>query len=322
MNKILITRKIPQKFIEQLEQIGDVVMWDKELTPMPRESFLSEVKDATACFITLSESVDEEVLTEASDLKIIANMAVGYDNIDVVRANDHDITVTNTPDVLTETTAELGFTLMLTVARRIIEAERYVQEGQWQSWGPYLLSGKDVHGSTVGIYGMGGIGRAFARRLKGFNTRILYHNRTQNPEAEKELDATYVSFESLLKESDFVICTAPLTPQTENQFDSKAFNLMKNDAIFINIGRGAIVDETALVEALRNHTILGCGLDVLRQEPIDMNHPLLKLDNAVIVPHIGSASRLTRDRMVQLCVNNILAVLNHQLPITPVKVNN
>lgn len=322
MNKILITRKIPQKFIEQLEQIGDVVMWDKELTPMPRETFLSEVKDATACFITLSESVDEEVLTEASDLKIIANMAVGYDNIDVVRANDHDITVTNTPDVLTETTAELGFTLMLTVARRIIEAERYVQEGQWQSWGPYLLSGKDVHGSTVGIYGMGGIGRAFARRLKGFNTRILYHNRTQNPEAEKELDATYVSFETLLKESDFVICTAPLTPQTENQFDSKAFNLMKNDAIFINIGRGAIVDETALVEALRNHTILGCGLDVLRQEPIDVNHPLLKLDNAVIVPHIGSASRLTRDRMVELCVNNILAVLNHQLPITPVKVNN
>ncbi|WP_260832826.1 2-hydroxyacid dehydrogenase [Staphylococcus capitis] len=322
MNKILITRKIPQKFIEQLEQIGDVVMWDKELTPMPRETFLSEVKDATACFITLSESVDEEVLTEASDLKIIANMAVGYDNIDVVRANDHDITVTNTPDVLTETTAELGFTLMLTVARRIIEAERYVQEGQWQSWGPYLLSGKDVHGSTVGIYGMGGIGRAFARRLKGFNTRILYHNRTQNPEAEKELDATYVSFETLLKESDFVICTAPLTPQTENQFDSKAYNLMKNDAIFINIGRGAIVDETALVEALRNHTILGCGLDVLRQEPIDVNHPLLKLDNAVIVPHIGSASRLTRDRMVQLCVNNILAVLNHQLPITPVKVNN
>ena len=322
MNKILITRKIPQKFIEQLEQIGDVVMWDKELTPMPRETFLSEVKDATACFITLSESVDEEVLTEASDLKIIANMAVGYDNIDVVRANDHDITVTNTPDVLTETTAELGFTLMLTVARRIIEAERYVQEGQWQSWGPYLLSGKDVHGSTVGIYGMGGIGRAFARRLKGFNTRILYHNRTQNPEAEKELDATYVSFETLLKESDFVICTAPLTPQTENQFDSKAFNLMKNDAIFINIGRGAIVDETALVEALRNHTILGCGLDVLRQEPIDVNHPLLKLDNAVIVPHIGSASRLTRDRMVELCVNIILAVLNHQLPITPGKVNN
>lgn len=322
MNKILITRKIPQQFIEQLEQIGDVVMWDKELTPMPRETFLSEVKDATACFITLSESVDEEVLKEASDLKIIANMAVGYDNIDVVRANDHDITVTNTPDVLTETTAELGFTLMLTVARRIIEAERYVQEGQWQNWGPYLLSGKDVHGSTVGIYGMGDIGRAFARRLKGFNTRILYHNRTQNPEAEKELDATYVSFETLLKESDFVICTAPLTPQTENQFDSKAFNLMKNDAIFINIGRGAIVDETALVEALRNHTILGCGLDVLRQEPIDVNHPLLKLDNAVIVPHIGSASRLTRDRMVQLCVNNILAVLNHQLPITPVKVNN
>lgn len=322
MKKILITRKISHQFIEQLEQIGHVVMWDKELTPMPREAFLSEVKDATACFITLSESIDEEVLKEASKLKIIANMAVGYDNIDVQKANDNGITVTNTPDILTETTAELGFTLMLTVARRIVEAERYVQEGQWQSWGPYLLSGKDVHDSTVGVYGMGDIGRAFARRLKGFNTRILYHNRTQNQDAENELNATYVSFEILLKESDYVICTAPLTPQTENQFESNAFKLMKNDAIFINIGRGAIVDETALVEALRNKDILGCGLDVLRQEPIDMNHPLLKFDNVVIVPHIGSASRLTRDRMVQLCVNNIVAVLNKQLPITPVKVNN
>ena len=165
MNKILITRKVPQPFVKQLERIGNVVMWDKELTPMPREAFLEEIKDATACLSTLSERIDEEVLKEASNLKVIANMAVGYDNIDVNKASQYGITVTNTPHVLTETTAELGFTLMLTVARRIIEAATYVQEGQWESWGPYLLSGKDVYGSTVGIFGMGDIGKAFAHRL-------------------------------------------------------------------------------------------------------------------------------------------------------------
>ena len=199
MNKILITRKVPQPFVKQLERIGNVVMWDKELTPMPREAFLEEIKDATACLSTLSERIDEEVLKEASNLKVIANMAVGYDNIDVNKASQYGITVTNTPHVLTETTAELGFTLMLTVARRIIEAATYVQEGQWESWGPYLLSGKDVYGSTVGIFGMGDIGKAFAHRLKGFNTRILYHNRSRHSDAEKELNATYVTFEELLK---------------------------------------------------------------------------------------------------------------------------
>lgn len=319
MNKILITCKIPQQFVNQLKQIGDVVMWDKELTPMPRQTFLNEVKEADACFITLSEKIDVELLKEAPHLKVIANMAVGFDNIDVKKANDIGITVTNTPDVLTETTAELGFTLMLTVARRIIEAERYVQEGQWESWGPYLLSGKDVHGSTIGIYGMGDIGKAFARRLKGFNTRILYHNRSRHKDAERDLNATYVSFEKLLMESDFVICTAPLTSETANRFNKNTFKVMKNDAIFINIGRGAVVDEDALIDAIQNKEILGCGLDVLRHEPIDANHPLLKFENVVIVPHIGSASRQTRDRMVQLCVDNIEAVLNHQSPITPVK---
>ncbi|BBD90576.1 2-hydroxyacid dehydrogenase [Staphylococcus caprae] len=322
MNKILITRKVPQPFVKQLERIGNVVMWDKELTPMPREAFLEEIKDATACLSTLSERIDEEVLKEASNLKVIANMAVGYDNIDVNKASQYGITVTNTPHVLTETTAELGFTLMLTVARRIIEAATYVQEGQWESWGPYLLSGKDVYGSTVGIFGMGDIGKAFAHRLKGFNTRILYHNRSRHSDAEKELNATYVTFEELLKESDFVICTAPLTQETENKFDAKAFEMMKNDAIFINIGRGAIVDEEALVAALQRHDILACGLDVLRQEPIDMNHPLLQLPNAVVLPHIGSASRRTRDRMIQLCVDNILAVLENKPPITAVEFKN
>ena len=309
MVKILVTRQIPDHFIEQLEQFGDVKMWEEAFEPMPREQFLKELEDVDACFITLSEKIDATCLEHVKHVKVIANMAVGFDNIDVKLAEDKEIVVTNTPQVLTETTAELGFTLMLTVARRIVEAEKYVQDGQWKSWGPYLLSGKDVHGSTVGIYGMGDIGKSFARRLQGFNTTILYHNRSRHEDAESELNASYVSFDTLLEESDFVVCTAPLTPETENKFNKDAFSKMKNDAIFINIGRGAIVDEDALIDALNNHEIGGCGLDVLREEPIKLYHPLLKMEKAVILPHIGSASVATRDRMIQLCVDNIVAIL-------------
>lgn len=319
MGKILVTRKIPDQFIEQLEQLGDVHMWDDEFEPMPRAQFLTELEDAEACFITLSEKIDKESIEHAKNVKIIANMAVGYDNIDVALANRNGIVITNTPNVLTETTAELGFTLMLTVARRIIEAQQYVQNGQWKSWGPYLLSGKDVHGSTLGIYGMGDIGRSFARRLQGFNTTILYHNRSRHEDAERQLNAQYVSFDELLERSDFVICTAPLTSETANKFDEKAFSKMKKDAIFINIGRGAIVDEEALVNALNNNEIGGCGLDVLREEPVRLDHLLLKMQNVVILPHIGSASVVTRDRMIQLCVDNIKAVLQGKAPETPVE---
>ncbi len=194
MNKIVVSRQIPQKFITQLEDIAEVVVWNESLIPMPRDQFLAELQDAVACFITLSETC----LANAPHLKIIANMAVGYDNIDVNLANQKGITVTNTPEVLTETTAELGFTLMLATARRIVEAEKYVQEGQWKSWGPYLLSGKDVYGSTVGIFGMGDIGKAFAKRLKGFDTNVLYHNRSRHEDAERDYNATFVFFEELL----------------------------------------------------------------------------------------------------------------------------
>lgn len=318
MKKILVTRKIPDYYVEQLKQLGDIQMWDEEFEPMPRSEFLKGLEEADACFITLSEKIDAESLEHAHNVKVIANMAVGYDNIDVRLANQKGIVITNTPNVLTETTAELGFTLMLTVARRIIEAERYVQNGEWKSWGPYLLSGKDVYGSTVGIYGMGEIGKSFARRLQGFNTTILYHNRSRHEEAEQELNATYVSFDELLNQSDFIICTAPLTKETENKFDEAAFSKMKRDAIFINIGRGAIVDEEALVKALKNNEIGGCGLDVLREEPVRLNHPLLDLNNAVILPHIGSASVVTRNRMIQLCVDNIKAILQEQAPLTAV----
>lgn len=318
MNKIVISRKIPKSFIEQLETLADVEVWNESYTPMPRDKFLASLKDATACLITLSEKIDEEVIEAAPHLKVIANMAVGFDNIDVQLVQSKGIVVTNTPGVLTETTAELGFTLMLTVARRIVEAEQYVQKGEWQSWGPYLLAGKDLYNAKVGIYGMGDIGKAFARRLKGFNANIMYHNRSRHKDAEEALGALYVPFDTLLEHSDFIICTAPLTEDTRNKFDTDAFKKMKNDAIFINIGRGAVVDEEALVNALQDGEIAACGLDVLRQEPIEVTHPLLSMKNAVILPHIGSASVVTRNRMIQLCVDNIRLVLSHKNAKTPI----
>ncbi|RIP35811.1 D-glycerate dehydrogenase [Staphylococcus gallinarum] len=318
MEKVIVTRKIPQPFIDQLELFAEVEVWNESYTPMPRERFLDALKDATACFITLSETIDEEVIAHAPNLKVVANMAVGFDNIDLQLVRSKGIIATNTPEVLTETTAELGFTLMLSVARRIIEAEQYVQNGEWQSWGPYLLAGKDLYNAKVGIFGMGDIGKAFARRLKGFNVNIMYHNRNRQVDAEESLGALYVPFDTLLEHSDFVVCTAPLTEETRDKFDAAAFNKMKNDAIFINIGRGAVVDETALVAALQDGEIAACGLDVLRKEPIDMSHPLLSMKNALVLPHIGSASVITRNRMIQLCIDNIRLVLSGKDAKTPI----
>ncbi|EKU48023.1 2-hydroxyacid dehydrogenase [Staphylococcus massiliensis] len=319
MTKVLITRKIPDRFVNDLEQFAEVEMWPHDLTPMPRDQFLASIKDATACITTLSETIDETVLSQAPHLKVIVNMAVGYDNINLELTRTHNVVVTNTPHVLSETTAELGFSLMLAVARRIVEAEKYVKDGKWQSWGPYLFAGKDVFQSKVGIFGMGEIGQAFARRLQGFHSDVLYHNRSRNLKAEKTLGVHYTDFDTLISESDFVICTAPLTQETERRFNKDVFKKMKRDAIFINIGRGPIVVEKDLVEALKQGEILGAGLDVVTEEPIDMNHEFLKLDNVVVVPHIGSATVVTRNRMIQCCVENVKAILNDKPPKTPVE---
>ncbi|CAD7360339.1 MULTISPECIES: 2-hydroxyacid dehydrogenase [Staphylococcus] len=321
MEKILVTRRIPQKFLERLEGLGEVEMWDHELTPMPREQFLEAARDKTALLVTLSERIDAVLFEAAPQLKVVANMAVGYDNIDLQTAEQNHVQVANTPGVLTETTAELGFALMMATSRRIVEAEKYVQQGQWESWGPYLLAGKDIYQSKVGIFGMGEIGRAFARRLKGFNADILYHNRSRNMKAEHELGAFYTSFDTLIKESDFVICTAPSTPETQNTFNKEVFKKMRNDAIFINIGRGDLVVEEDLVEAIENGEIAGCGLDVVRDEPIPTDHPLLKYPNVIVTPHIGSASVLTRDQMIQTCILNIEDVIQGYLARNQVVTN-
>lgn len=317
--KVLVARQLPDKFIQQIEQFAEVDVWDSELEPMPREQFLKRAADATIVITTLSEKIDETFFESAPKIKGVVNLAVGYDNIDIELAHNKGVIVTNTPEVLTETTAELGFTLMLTAARRIVEAVEYVENGEWKSWGPYLLAGKDVHGSTVGIYGMGAIGEAFARRLKGFNCKVIYHNRSKKEKAEKELNVEYRNMDELLAESDFVVCTAPLTSETKGIFNKEAFKKMKNSSILINIGRGGHIVESDLIEAIEQKEILGAALDVVENEPIAMDHPFLDMKQVIVVPHIGSSSINTRDNMVQLCVDNAKQIISGNDPVTPVK---
>jgi glyoxylate reductase len=316
---IFITRKLPDTVIEPLNNEFEVEMWDKEDVPVPRDILLEKAADVSALITMLSDKVDTELLEHAPSLKVVANLAVGYDNIDLKAAKQKEVIICNTPDVLTDTTADLTFALLMTAARRIVEADRYIKEGQWKSWSPLLLAGADIHHKTIGIVGMGSIGEAVARRAKGFDMNILYHNRSRKPEAEEKLGAVYMSLDELLTHSDFVVVLAPLTEETEGLFQKEQFQTMKKSAFFINAARGAIVNEEALTEALKTGDIAGAGLDVFVKEPIDSDHPLLSLDNVVALPHIASSSTETRLGMMNLCVQNIMAVLKGDKPKTQVK---
>ncbi len=313
---VYITRKLPEDVLVALREKYDVDMWEHEDIPVSSEVLKEKARTASALLSMLSDPINEELMESADSLKVVANLAVGFDNIDIKEATNRGIAVCNTPDVLTETTADLTFSLMLATARRIVEADQYVREGKWKSWSPLLLAGADIHHKTIGIVGMGSIGSAVARRAKGFNMDILYHNRSRKPEVEKELGATYKSFDDLIAQSDFIVCLAPLTPETKGMFQKEQFEKMKNSAIFINVGRGPIVNEQALYEALVSGDIAAAGLDVFEKEPIDETHPLLSLSNVVALPHIGSSSVETRKIMMKLCIDNIKAVLEGKAPKT------
>ncbi|MBE2976484.1 2-hydroxyacid dehydrogenase [Priestia megaterium] len=313
---VFITRKIPNELIEPLKAVANVEMWDKEDEAVPHELLCEKAKHAHVLLTMLSDRIDSELLTQAPHLKLVANLAVGFDNIDVEAATERGIIVSNTPDVLSDTTADLTFGLLMSVARRLVEAAGYVKENQWKSWSPFLLAGRDVHHKTLGIVGMGKIGEVLAKRATGFDMEILYHNRSRNLQAEKKLDAVYCELNELFERSDFVVCLTPLTDETKHLFNASAFEQMKTTAIFINASRGAVVDEQALLHAVQSGEIAGAGLDVFNQEPISASHPLLQLPNVVALPHIGSASIETRTEMISLCVKNIKAVLTNESPIT------
>ncbi|HET7616543.1 MAG TPA: D-glycerate dehydrogenase [Bacillales bacterium] len=315
---VYVTRKVPDEALLQLKEAAKVESWPEEEKPVDREVLLEKASRADALITMLTDRIDEEVFERAKHLKIVANVAVGYDNIDVQAAARRDITVTNTPDVLTDTTADLTFALLMATARRLTEASDYVKNDEWSIWSPMQLAGRDIHHKTIGIVGMGRIGEAVAKRAKGFDMNVLYHNRSRKFEAVRELGARYADFEELLGAADFVVCLTPLTPETKHLFREETFRKMKKSAFFINTSRGGVVDEKALEAALKSGEIAGAGLDVYQNEPIASRHPLLAFKNVVALPHIGSASRETRIAMIELACRNVMRVLGGEVPVTPV----
>jgi len=307
---VYITRKIDETLLKDYKESFEIKMWESEEEAVPRDELLKQVENADGLLCMISDQIDEEVFQAGKQLKVVANMGVGYNNIDLEAAKKRDIVVTNTPDVLTETTADLGFALMMATARRVVEANQFIAADKWQEWGPFLMAGEDIHHKTLGIVGMGRIGEEVAKRAKGFDMKVLYHNRSRKPKAEETLNVEYAAFKHLLEQSDYVMAVVPLTDETEKMFDQKAFETMKSTAIFLNISRGQVVDDAALQNALKNKEIKAAGLDVFTEEPIGSNHPYMQMDNVVCLPHIGSATMETRGTMIQLCLDNISGVMD------------
>ncbi len=316
MAEVFITRRIFPEAREKLEEAGVDYEINDTGKILGKSELLERVRGKQGLIPLLNDQVDSEVLDASPDLQVIANLAVGYDNVDVAAATKRGIMVTNTPGVLTETTADLSFGLLLAAARKIPEADSYVRQGDWNGW--ELMQpqqGVDVHGKTLGIVGMGRIGTAVARRGHfGFDMNVVYNSRTRKENIEDELDSEYLELEALLERSDFVSLHVPLTSETEGMIGKKELEIMKDDAILINVARGPVVDESALVEALKSGEIRGAGLDVFEEEP-EVHPELKELDeNVVLTPHIGSASRETRMKIAEIGVKNVIAALEGEKP--------
>ena len=313
--KVFITRQIPENGIKMIEQYYEVEVWRDEREP-PREVLLEKVRDVDALVTLLSDKIDREILDNAPRLRIIAQYAVGYDNIDIEEATRRGIYVTNTPDVLTEATADFAWTLLLATARHLVDADKFVRSGEWKvAWHPLMYLGYDVYGKTIGIIGFGRIGQAIARRAKGFNMRILYYSRTRKPEKERELGAEFKPLDELLRESDFVVLAVPLTNETYHMINEERLKLMKPTAILVNTARGKVVDTKALIKALEEGWIAGAGLDVFEEEPYH-NEELFKLKNVTLAPHIGSATYGARYAMAELVARNLIAFAKGEVPPT------
>lgn len=312
MKRVFITRKIFSEALELLRKQGLAYQMHAG-PPLSKAELLEKVREVEGLICLLSDRIDRAVLEASRALRVVANVAVGYDNIDVQAASELGIMVTNTPEVLTEATADLTFGLILAVARRIVEGDKLVREGGFHGWELDLLLGAEVHHKILGIVGLGRIGEAVARRAQGFGMEILYFDPVRRPELERALGAEFVGLEELLRRSDFVSLHLPLRPQTRHLLGKKELELMKPTAFLINAARGPIVDEAALVEALKAGRLAGAGLDVFEREP-EVHPELLKLANVVLTPHLGSAGRETRVKMAIIAVENVLAALAGRRP--------
>jgi glyoxylate reductase len=311
--KVFVSRLIDREALDMIAEVAEMEVWRDELPP-PYEVLLEKVKDVDGLLSLLSDRIDITLMDAAPKLKVISNLAVGYDNIDITEATKRGIQVGNTPGVLTETTADIAFALLMATARRVVEADRHVRKGQWKTWGPMILLGQDIHHATLGIIGLGRIGIEVAKRARGFNMNVLYHDVVRNEEAEKQLGVKYVSeLNELLSTSDFSSVHVPLLPGTHHLIGASEFALMKPTAVFINTSRGQVIDQMALYEALRSGKIFAAGMDVTEVEPISTDDPLLTLENVVITPHIASASVHTRKNMAMMAAENLLAGLRGEV---------
>ncbi len=315
---VAVTREIPDAGLQPLRESTTVKLWDQELPPSADElDALLEGCDGAITLLT--DRIDGAVLDRHPQLRVVSNFAVGYDNIDVPAASERGVLVCNTPDVLTNATADHTWALLLAAARRIPESIAYVREGKWQTWGPRLLLGREVSEATIGIVGLGRIGKEVAKRARGFNMRVLAFDPFEDGDFAREHQVTYVPLEQLLLESDFVTLHVTLTSDTHQLIAAAELDRMKPTAILVNASRGPVVDTDALVEALRSGSIFGAALDVTDPEPLPADHPLVTITNCIVVPHTASATVQTRDRMAELAAENLLTGLRGERP--PAAVN-
>jgi glyoxylate reductase len=315
--RVFVTRLIPDAGLDLVRAACEATIWQDELPP-PRDVLLHETRAADGLLSLLTDPVDADLLDACPHLRVVSNYAVGYDNIDIPAATQRGIPVGHTPGVLTETTADFAFTLLLAAARRVVEGAEYVRAGHWKTWGPMLLMGPDVHHATLGLVGLGRIGAEMAKRARGFDMRVLYSDVLRREDLEESLGLRHASFDELLAEADFISLHTPLTPETRHLIGRDQLRAMKRTAVLVNTSRGPVVDNEALAEALSAGWIAAAGLDVTEPEPLPADHPLVSLPTCIVVPHIASASHATRSAMARIAAENLIAGLHGQpLPASP-----
>ena len=313
--KVFVARRMAQEALDMIAEVAEMELWQDELPP-PRDVLLTKVKDIDGLLSLLTDKVDAQLMDAAPKLKVVSNMAVGFDNIDVAEATKRGIIVGNTPGVLTETTADFAWALIMAAGRRVAEGDRRTRSGKWKTWGPMILLGYDIHHATLGIVGCGRIGLEVAKRARGFDMKVLYYDEVRRkPEEEKKFGLEFVpKLHDLLARADFVTVHVPLTAQTRHMMSTAEFAAMKPTAVFVNTSRGPVVDQKALYEALKSGKLFAAGLDVTEVEPIPRDDPLLTLENIIIAPHIASASVATRTKMAVMAATNLIAGLKGEMP--------
>ena len=308
------SNEVPHEALDIVKQVAEIKVNPDYGTPS-RETLLREVAEVDGLFCNITEKIDAQVIDAGKNLKVVASMSVGFDHIDLEAATKRGILATHTPGVLTEAVADETLGLILAVGRRLVEGDRYVREGQWKlKWSPMLMVGRDIYGKTLGIYGLGRIGIAVAKRARGFNMRMVYYDAIRNEEAERTLGIEYKSKDEVVRESDYLSVHVPLLPETRNSIGMKELSMMKKTAYLINTARGGVVDETALVEALKEGRIAGAALDVFEKEPVELDNPLLRMRNVVVEPHLASGSIESRTAMAVLAARNLVAGLKGEVP--------